>query len=279
MREIAFESIKAATASLAVESNLVLPRGIRAALDDAIAKEEGMPKNILEILAENANTAQALGIPICQDTGMAVIFAEIGQEVAITGGYFEDAIQEGIREGYKKGSLRNSIVRDPIDRVNTGDNTPAIIHARIVPGDRLKLVCAPKGFGSENMGAVKMLKPSDGIEGVMDFVVDTVAKADANPCPPIVVGVGVGGTMEKAALLSKEALLRDLGEHNKNPFWAGIEVALLKKINALGIGPAGLGGKTTALSVSIETHPTHIAGLPAAVSIGCHVTRHTEAVL
>ncbi|MDR2752347.1 MAG: fumarate hydratase, partial [Clostridiales bacterium] len=260
MREIAFELIKAATASLAVESNLVLPRGIRAALDDAIAKEEGMPKNILEILAENANTAQALGIPICQDTGMAVIFAEIGQEVAITGGYFEDAIQEGIREGYKKGSLRNSVVRDPIDRVNTGDNTPAIIHARIVPGDRLKLVCAPKGFGSENMGAVKMLKPSDGIEGVMDFVVDTVAKADANPCPPIVVGVGVGGTMEKAALLSKEALLRDLGEHNKNPFWAGIEVALLNKINALGIGPAGLGGKTTALSVSIETHPTHIAG-------------------
>jgi fumarate hydratase subunit alpha len=279
MREIAFESIKAAVARLAVESNLVLPRDIREALDRAIAKEDGTPKTVLGILAENADAAQALGIPVCQDTGMAVIFAEIGQEIHITGGCFEDAIQEGIREGYKKGSLRNSIVRDPIDRVNTGDNTPAVIHAKIVPGDRLKLICAPKGFGSENMGAVKMLKPSDGIEGVIDFVVDTVARADANPCPPIVVGVGVGGTMEKAALLSKEALLRELGRHSPNPFWASIEEDLLSRINALGIGPAGLGGRTTALSVSIETHPTHIAGLPTAVSIGCHVTRHAEAVL
>jgi fumarate hydratase subunit alpha len=280
MREIQANDIKEAVAGLVVSTNIHLSPDIKLALEEAKRNEENeRAKGVLALILENADAAERLNLPICQDTGMAVVFVEIGQDAHVAGGYIEDAIQEGVREGYLKGFLRKSVVGDPIVRVNTGDNTPAVIHARMVPGDGLRLICAPKGFGSENMSSVKMLKPSDGIEGVKGFVLSVVESADANPCPPIVVGVGVGGTMEKAALLSKQALLRKAGEANPNKLWADAEADLLKKINALGIGPAGLGGKTTALSVAIEAYATHIAGLPVAVNIGCHVTRHAEVLL
>lgn len=210
---------------------------------------------------------------------MAVFFVEYGQEIVVTGGGFEDAIHAGVRRGYTEGLLRKSVVRDPLDRVNTGDNTPAIIHTTIVPGSELRITIAPKGFGSENMSGVKMLTPGDGVEGVKDFVVETVSRAGANPCPPIVVGVGIGGTMEQAALIAKKALLRKVGTLNDRPDLAELEAELLERINRLGIGPQGLGGRMTALAVHINTYPTHIAGLPVAVNISCHVTRHKTAVI
>jgi fumarate hydratase subunit alpha len=210
---------------------------------------------------------------------MAIVFIEIGTGIRVCGGDPEEAINEGVRRGYEKGCSRKSVVRDPIDRVNTNDNTPAVIHYSIASGDKLKIIVAPKGFGSENMSALKMLKPSDGIEGIKSFVIDTVIKAGANPCPPIIAGVGVGGTMEKCALLSKKALLRPVGSENADAFWNGVEKELLERINATGIGPAGFGGRTTALCVNIETFPTHIAALPVAVNIGCHATRHAEGIL
>lgn len=215
-------------------------------------------------------------MPICQDTGMACVFVDLGQDVHIVGGSLEDAINEGVRRGYEEGYLRKSVVKDPIDRVNTKDNTPAVISYNVVPGEKLKLVVAPKGFGSENMSALKMLKPADGIEGVKDFILETVKKAGPNPCPPIVIGIGIGGTFDKVAALAKRALIRSVEERNKNTYYEALELELLEKINKLGIGPQGFGGKTTALAVNIETYPTHIAGLPVAVNVNCHATRHAE---
>ena len=215
-------------------------------------------------------------MPICQDTGMACVFVEVGQEVHIVGGLLQDAINEGVRKGYDEGFLRKSVVKDPINRVNTKDNTPAIIYYDIVPGDKIKVTVAPKGFGSENMSRIKMLKPSDGLQGVKDFIIETVKLAGPNPCPPIVIGVGIGGTFDKAAYLAKKALIRPLNKRNNEKFYSDLEEELLETINKLGIGPQGFGGKTTALGLNIETYPTHIAGLPVAVNINCHATRHKE---
>ena len=229
---------------------------------------------VLEQLLENIRVSRKTGLPLCQDTGMAVVFVEVGQEVHLEGGNLTDAINEGVRQGYVEGFLRKSAVKDPIDRVNTGDNTPAIIHYDVVPGDKLTITVAPKGFGSENMSQIKMLKPSDGLQGVKDFVLKVVEDAGPNPCPPVVVGVGIGGTFDKAAFLAKKALMRSTDVRNQKPFYADLENELLEKINAKGIGPQGVGGHTYALAVNIEEMPTHIAGLPCAVNINCHVTRH-----
>ncbi|GFR36456.1 fumarate hydratase [Thermobrachium celere] len=242
-------------------------------------KRLNLEKKILDILIKNSEIAENEKMPMCQDTGMAVVFMEIGQDVHIVGGNLEDAINEGVRQGYIEGYLRKSVVKDPLDRVNTKDNTPAIIHYSIVPGDKIKITVAPKGFGSENMSRLKMLKPADGVEGVKKFVLETVKEAGPNPCPPIVVGVGIGGTFEKAAFLAKKALLRSVDEENKNPYYAQLEKELLEEINKLGIGPQGFGGLTTCLGVNIEVYATHIAGLPVAVNINCHATRHKEAVI
>lgn len=236
-------------------------------------------RDIIQQLIMNANIASTEQVPICQDTGFTVVFVELGQDVHIVGGDFCEAINEGVRKGYAEGYLRNSIVSHPILRKNTGDNTPAVIHTKIVPGDNLRLIVAPKGGGSENMSAVKMLKPSDGIEGIKKFVVEVVRAAGPNPCPPVIVGVGIGGTFEKAAQLSKEALLRNLGEKSKYQDIARLEEDLCKEINKLGIGPQGLGGRTTALAVHVEIFATHIASLPVAVNINCHAARHKEAIL
>jgi len=235
-------------------------------------------QEILERIIENYQIADRQNAPICQDTGVACVFLKIGQDVHVTGS-IEDAVNEGVRRGYAEGYLRKSVVRDPLDRVNTGDNTPAFIYYELVPGDSLEITVAPKGFGSENMSGLKMLKPSDGLQGVKDFVLKVVEEAGPNPCPPIVVGVGVGGTFDKAALLAKKALMRSTDVRNPKPFYAQLEQELLEAINALGIGPQGFGGKTTALAVNIEEAPTHIAGLPVAVNINCHVTRHKTEVL
>lgn len=236
-------------------------------------------KDILQILMKNAEIAREEKVPMCQDTGYAVIFVELGQDVRIDGGDFYDAINEGVRKGYTEGYLRKSIVSHPLERKNTGDNTPAVIHTKIVPGENLRIIVAPKGGGSENMSAIKMLKPADGVEGVKKFVIEAVKAAGPNPCPPIVVGVGIGGTFEKAAQLSKEALLRELGEKSKYPDIAKLEEELLQEVNKLGIGPQGLGGKTTALGLHIEIYAAHIASLPVAVNINCHAARHKEVVL
>lgn len=236
-------------------------------------------KNVLRTLIENAKIARDERSPMCQDTGVTVVFVKMGQNVKIEGGFIEDAINQGVRQGYEKGYLRKSVVRSPIDRVNTGDNTPAVIHYEIVPEDVFHITVSPKGFGSENKSALKMLTPSEGIEGIKRFVIDTVSVAGGNPCPPIIVGVGIGGTMEKAALMSKKALLRPLDTKNLDPILANLEAELLTEINKLGIGPAGFGGTTTALGVHILTYATHIAGLPVSVNISCHATRHSEGEL
>lgn len=236
-------------------------------------------KNVLETLIENAKIARDERSPMCQDTGVTVVFVKMGQNVKIEGGFIEDAINQGVRQGYEKGYLRKSVVRSPIDRVNTGDNTPAVIHYEIVSDDVFHITVSPKGFGSENKSALKMLTPSEGVEGIKRFVIDTVSVAGGNPCPPIIVGVGIGGTMEKAALMSKKALLRPLDTKNSDPVLANLEAELLTEINKLGIGPAGFGGTTTALGVHILTYATHIAGLPASVNISCHATRHAEGEL
>jgi fumarate hydratase subunit alpha len=236
-------------------------------------------RGVLCDLVENFTYAAMNDMPICQDTGMAVVFAEIGQDVHITGGAFEDAVNEGVRRGYTEGRLRMSVVGDPLRRVNAGDNTPAVIHTRIVPGDKLRLELAPKGFGSENMSRTKMFLPSCKPEDIVDFIVETASVAGSNPCPPMILGVGLGGTLEKAALLAKRALARSMDTRNSDPFYAEMEQSALEKINALGIGPQGFGGRTTALAVNIEVFATHIAGLPCVVNMGCHATRHAEAVL
>jgi fumarate hydratase subunit alpha len=235
-------------------------------------------KEILDRIIENYEIADAKDQPVCQDTGVACVFLKIGQDVHVVGD-ITDAVNEGVRQGYGEGYLRKSVVRDPLDRVNTGDNTPAMIYFEIVPGDKIEITVAPKGFGSENMSKIAMLRPSDGLEGVKNFVIRSVEEAGPNPCPPIVVGVGVGGTFDKAAYMAKKALLRPVDERNEDPFYANLEKELLEEINALGIGPQGYGGRTTALAVNIEKFPTHIAGLPVAVNINCHVTRHKTEVL
>ena len=279
MRTIQASQISETVRRLCIEANTRLPDDIRRRLDEA-AQAEPWPlaRNILGILKKNYEIAEQTDVPICQDTGMACVFLEIGQDVHIEGD-LRAAVDEGVRRGYTEGYLRKSVVRDPIDRVNTGDNTPAMLYLDLVPGDGLKITVAPKGFGSENMSRIAMLKPSDGLQGVKDFVLQTVEQAGPNPCPPIVVGVGVGGTYDKAAYLAKRALLRSTDERSADPFYAALEQELLEKINALGIGPQGVGGRTTALAVSIEHMPTHIAGLPVAVNINCHVTRHCSAEL
>lgn len=277
MREISVNEITTAVKQLCISANVSLNSDIYRAIDIAQKEETAeTAKSVLSILKENADIAKEKQVPICQDTGMVIVFFKIGQDVHITGGSLTDAINEGVRLGYTEGYLRKSVVGDPLERKNTGDNTPAVIYYDIVPGDKITISVMPKGFGSENMGAVKMLKPSDGVGGVIDFVLDTVKKAGPNPCPPIVVGIGIGGTMDKAAELSKEALLRPVDSSNENEYYAILENTLLEKINELDIGPQGFGGKTTALGVNIKTFPTHIAGLPVAVTISCHVTRHAE---
>lgn len=280
MKIIDCSQITSLTERLCIEANCIIGSDILESFSKCAGCEKSpLGKEILNTLTENAIIAKEEMNPICQDTGMTVVFITLGQEVRIEGGFLEDAINEGVRRGYEKGYLRKSVVKDPLDRVNTKDNTPAVIHCQIVPGDEFHITVAPKGFGSENMSRLKMLKPSQGVEGVKDFVVETVSEAGANPCPPIIVGVGIGGTMEKSALLSKQALLRAVGTVNDNPALADLERELLERINSLGIGPAGFGGTNTALAVNILTYPTHIAGLPVSVNIGCHATRHAESSL
>ena len=279
MREIQGSEIAAAVERLCIEANRELPQSLEALVEEGARRETGpAAKPVMEDLCRNLRAAREMEIPICQDTGMAVVFADVGQEVHITGG-FEDAVNEGVRRGYVDGLLRCSVVGDPIRRGNTGDNTPAVIHVRLVPGDKLTLTVAPKGFGSENMTKLKMFNPSVSQEQVEDFIVDCVSQAGSNPCPPVVVGVGLGGTSEAAALLAKRALLRPAGERHPDPFYAAMEGRILERANRLGIGPQGLGGRTTALSAAILTQGTHIAGLPCAVNLGCHVTRHAHAAL
>ena len=277
MREIHISKIIEAVKELCVEANYYLSDDVRNTLYHA-KKSETWPlaENILEQIILNSDIAKNENKPICQDTGMACVFLEIGQDVHIIGGLLEDAINEGVRRGYDEGFLRKSVVKDPINRINTKDNTHAIIYYDIVPGDKIKITVAPKGFGSENMSRIKMLKPSDGLQGVKDFIIETIKLAGPNPCPPIVIGVGIGGTFDKAAYLSKKALIRPLNVRNKDEFYSNLEKELLEDINNLGIGPQGFGGKTTAIGLNIETYPTHIAGLPVAVNINCHATRHKE---
>ena len=279
MRELSAQLITETVRRLCMEANCHLPQDMKNCISSSL-KLEDWPgaREILERIVENYEIADAENQPICQDTGVACVFLKIGQEVHIDGN-LEDAVNEGVRQGYTEGYLRKSVVRDPLDRVNTGDNTPAMIYYEIVPGDKLEITVAPKGFGSENMSQIKMLRPSDGLQGVKDFVLKAVSDAGPNPCPPIVIGVGIGGTFDKAAYLAKKALMRSTEEPNGNPFYAELEKTLLEEVNALGIGPQGFGGKTTALAVNIETFPTHIAGLPVAVNINCHVTRHKTEVL
>lgn len=280
MRELDVSVIRDTVARLCIEANTHLPEDVKKAILDFRMKEDwAIARGVLDQIVENFRIADREEVPICQDTGMACIFLEVGQEVHFVGGSLYDAVNEGVRKGYGEGYLRKSVVCDPIRRGNTGDNTPAMIHTDIVPGDRVTITVGPKGFGSENMSAIKMLKPSDGLEGVKKFVLDTVQAAGPNPCPPMVVGVGIGGTFEKAAYLAKKALMRPLDVRNPDPYYASLEGELLEKINALGIGPQGFGGLTTALGLNIEVLPTHIAGMPCAVNIGCHATRHRTEVL
>lgn len=277
MREIHVEEIIKAVKEMCISANYNLGKDVLDAFEKSKENEESpVGKSIIENLTKNAQIARDNQMPMCQDTGMAILFVEVGQEVHISDGNLTDAINEGVRQGYQEGYLRKSVVEDPLLRKNTGDNTPAIIYYDIVPGDKVKIALAPKGFGSENMSKTKMLKPSDGMKGVEDFVVETVSQAGPNPCPPIVVGVGIGGTMDKAAYMAKKSLLRPIGEHNNYEHINEMEKRLLEKINKLGIGPQGLGGTTTALAVNVEVFATHIAGLPVAVNINCHASRHEE---
>lgn len=277
MREVSVEKVINTVKELCIESNYYLGDDIRNGLKDSIEKEDyPLANDVLKKIYLNADIARDNSMPICQDTGMACVFVELGQDVHITGGSLEEAINEGVRRGYEEGFLRKSVVKDPLNRVNTKDNTPAIIYYDIVKGDKVKITVAPKGFGSENMSRIAMLKPSDGIEGVKKFILETVENAGPNPCPPMVVGVGIGGTFDKAAYLAKKALLRPIDQSSEIEFYKELEEELINEINKLGIGPQGFGGRTTALGINIEVYPTHIAGLPVAVNINCHATRHKE---
>lgn len=275
IRQIDVSVIRDAVSRLCVEANCHLGNDVLCKLKEAaIAEKTTIGQEILGQIIENAAIADNEEIPMCQDTGFAVVFMEIGQETFLTGGNLLEAVNDGVREGYVNGFLRKSMVRDPLDRINTGDNTPAIVHLQIVPGEQIKITVAPKGGGSENMSAMKMLKPAEGEEGVKRFVIDTVRNAGPNPCPPVIVGIGIGGTMEKAAIMAKHALTRTIGEESSDPDTSKLEKELLDSINRLGIGPQGLGGSVTSLAVHIEKFPTHIACLPVAVNIGCHAYRH-----
>ena len=279
MRTIPAARITEAVARLCIRANTVLPPDVAAALEAFRASEPWpLAGETLDLLRDNLAQARERDLPICQDTGMACVFVELGQEVRIEGD-FEQAVHEGVRRGYGEGYLRKSIVADPLRRVNTGDNAPAAITLRLVPGDQCALTVAPKGFGSENMGRLAMLKPADGVEGVKKFVVETIRLAGSNPCPPVVLGIGIGGSFDKAAALAKHALLRPLDRPNPDPYYAQLEAELLEEINALGIGPQGFGGRTTCLGLAIKTAPTHVAGLPVAVNVSCHVTRRATEVL
>jgi len=280
MREIETQTIIEAVRKIAMEAATDLGEDVVEALEKSKKAEESpVGRDILQQIIDNARIAVEEKSPMCQDTGFAVLFVELGQDVHIVGGDFNEALNEGIRQGYKDGYLRKSVLGDPIERKNTTDNTPAIIHINVVSGDKLKITIAPKGGGSENMSEVKMLKPSDGLQGIKDFVLDRVLRSGGNPCPPIIVGVGIGGTFEKCAMLAKKSLLRGVGDRNPNKFYADLELELLGKINKLGIGPQGLGGTTTALDVHIEVFPCHIASLPVAVNTQCHAARHKEVTL
>lgn len=280
MREVNVSEIESAVARLCVEANKTLADDLCELIRGAGDAETAEPaRGIMRDLVRNMDAARELDIPVCQDTGMVVIFLDVGQEAHLVGGGLEDAVNAGVARGYTEGLLRKSVVSDPLRRVNTGDNTPAVIHTRVVPGDTVRITAAPKGFGSENMSALKMLTPASGRDGVVRFVVDTVVAAGSNPCPPVVVGVGIGGDFEYSAVLAKRALCRPVSSPNPDPYYAELERELLRLINDTGIGPQGMGGHATALSVAVETAPTHIAGLPVAVNIGCHVTRHAQAVI
>lgn len=280
MRKVSTDEITKNIKEMCIEANYILSDDVKNKIINSAAVENSeIGKKILSQLEENMEIAEREQIPICQDTGMAVVFIKIGQEVHITGGSLEDAINQGVREGYTEGYLRKSVVKDPLIRENTKDNTPAIIHYEIIPGDKVEITVAPKGFGSENMSRVCMLKPADGIEGVKNAVIETVKLAGPNACPPVVVGVGIGGTFEKCALLAKKALTRDINSESSIEYVAELENELLDEINNLNIGPGGLGGKITALGVNIETYPTHIAGLPVAINMCCHVNRHKKRIL
>ena len=280
IREIEAKALSAVVRALCIEANTILPQDLRTAICKA-GQDEPSPVGqvILGDLVENYKFAQSKGLPICQDTGMAVVFMDWGQDCHLTGGSLEEAVNDGVRRGYLDGHLRLSVVGDPLRRVNTNDNTPAILHLRMVAGDQVEITIAPKGFGSENMTRLKMFNPSVTVEQVEDFIVDCVSQAGSNPCPPVVIGIGLGGTSEVAAELAKRALLRPAGERHPDPFYAAMEERILDRINRLGIGPQGLGGATTALSAAILTQGTHIAGLPCAVNLGCHVTRHAHVTL
>ena len=280
MREISVSLLTDVVEKLCIEANTKLPGDVKCAIEACRACEDGgIAQGVLDDIITNYNIADRECVPICQDTGMACVFLEIGQDVHFVDGDLSEAIHEGVRRGYTNGYLRKSVVKDPVRRGNTGDNTPAMIYTEIVPGENLKITVGPKGFGSENMSAIRMFKPSAGLQGIKDFIIETVEKAGPNPCPPMVVGVGIGGTFDKAALLAKKAIMRPLDQPNPDPFYADLEKEMLEKVNALGIGPQGFGGKTTAIGLNIETRPTHIAGMPCAININCHVTRHKTEVL
>ena len=280
MREINVSEIENTIRDLCIKANIFLPKNLENCICEMADKETSPAgKGVFDDLKANIKAAADENIPVCQDTGMAVIFAEVGQDVHFVGGGFEDAVNKGVSRGYTEGFLRCSVVGDPLERVNTGDNTPAVLHTRIVPGDKVKIDVCPKGFGSENMSALRMFTPSATFDDIVDFVVETASKAGSNPCPPMVLGVGIGGNFEQCAYLAKKALCRDVAVRNQKELYAGLEKIMLDRINKLGIGPQGFGGKVTALCVNIEEAPTHIAGLPVAVNIGCHVTRHASAEL
>ena len=280
MRELDVSRLTETIERLCISANEHLPRDVQDAIRQCRACEDWpIAQGVLDNIVENFEIADREEVPICQDTGMACVFLEIGQDVHLVGGDLREAVDEGVRRGYDKGYLRKSVVRDPVRRGNTGDNTPAMLYTEIVPGEQVKVTVGPKGFGSENMSAIRMFKPSAGLQGIKDFILETVENAGPNPCPPMVVGVGIGGTFDKAALLAKKALMRPLDSHHPDPFYAELEDEMLEKINQLGIGPQGFGGRTTAIGLNIETLPTHIAGMPCAININCHVTRHKTEVL
>jgi len=280
MREVDVSIVTEAVKKLCMDSNMYLGEDVKNRLKECLEREESPTgREVLKKILENVEIGKTDQVPLCQDTGYAVFFVELGQEVHFSGGDFIAALNEGVRQGYQAGYLRKSVVSDPLERKNTGDNTPAIVNIDLVPGDQVKIIIAPKGGGSENMSEVKMMAPAAGVAGVLDFVVDKVKRSGANPCPPVIVGVGIGGTFDKCAQIAKKALLREVGSCHKNPFYADLEAELLEKVNKLGIGPQGFGGRTTALAVHIEVHPCHIASFPVAVNMQCHVARHKEVIL
>ena len=280
MREIQVSAITDVVEKLCIEANTHLPKDVKCALESCRACEDGIiAQGVLDNIIENYNIADRENVPVCQDTGMACVFLEIGQDVHLAGGDLTEAVNEGVRRGYANGYLRKSVVADPVRRGNTGDNTPAMIYTEIVPGENVKITVGPKGFGSENRSAIRMFKPSAGLQGIKDFILETVENAGPKPGPPMVIGVGIGGTFDKAALLAKKAIMRPLDTHNPDPYYAQLEDEMLEKVNALGIGPQGFGGKTTAIGLNVEVLPTHIAGMPCAININGHVTRHKTEVL